>query len=287
MALVTDAAGKRFGPYEAEYTGRDTQLYALAVGADERVSLYFLERFGPVVVPTFAAVPAFQAAVAILPELGVAGSPIVHGEHRLALRNAIPPSGHLSTEISVRGIYDKGSGALLDLVARTTVDGKALSDNEIAFFVLGAGGFGGERGPKTEKFPAPARAPDHEVRMATAGTQAIFYQHCFPPHPALESVPLPPEGNLHIDPEAARAAGFDAPLLQGLCTFGYLARAVILSALKEDAGALVRIRARFAAPVHPGQALQTGVWREDGRWLACMKNEAGEVIISDAVIETG
>lgn len=287
MALATDAVGKTFGPFRIDYTSRDTGIYALAVGADETEQIYFSRRSGPLVLPTFAIAPGFQAAAACLPELGLVGLPVLHGEQCLRVNGPVPPQGCFETELTVRGIYDKGKGALLDLVARTRVDGKDLAENEIGYFVPGIGGFGGERGPKPEKHPPPDRLADHRVSMETGGTQSILYNLSALPDPAFEALPEAKEGNLHTEPEAARAAGFPAPLLHGICTMGYLARAVIRTVLKDDPLAVRAIRGRFSAPVFPGEALLAELWEEGDKVIAQMKNEDGVVVVSDALIESG
>lgn len=156
MAINLSAVGRTFGPVPMPYTPRDVMTYALAVGADETELPFVYELYGPLVVPSFAAVPSFKAAVGILTELGIEGRPTVHGEQRLRLVRSIPPTGTFDTELRVNGIYDKGSGALNDMSCRTSVGGEAVCDNALTFFVLGEGGFGGERGPKADRIEPPA-----------------------------------------------------------------------------------------------------------------------------------
>ena len=67
---------------------------------------------------------------------------------------------------------------------------------------------------------------------------------------------------LHIDPAAARKAGFDDVFLHGLCTFGFAARAIINSLGQGDPNTLQSISCRFAKPVKLGAPLRTEVWRD-------------------------
>jgi acyl dehydratase len=63
---------------------------------------------------------------------------------------------------------------------------------------------------------------------------------------------------LHIDPEVARAAGFErGPILHGLCTFGFMARSVVRGACGGDERRLLALGAQFRKPVWPGDRLVT------------------------------
>jgi 3-hydroxybutyryl-CoA dehydratase len=74
---------------------------------------------------------------------------------------------------------------------------------------------------------------------------------------------------IHIDAAVGRAAGYDGVILQGMCTFSWLADACV--GYLGDPSRLVRIRARFTKPVAAGDAL-----RIQGR---CASVEAGRVRI--------
>src|SRR5690606_7472072 len=71
---------------------------------------------------------------------------------------------------------------------------------------------------------------------------------------------------LHADPDFARRAGFERPILHGLCTWGRAAHAVIEQACDNDPTRLAAFRARLSAPVYPGETLRLSLWRAgDGR----------------------
>ena len=67
---------------------------------------------------------------------------------------------------------------------------------------------------------------------------------------------------LHIDPDFAGMAGFDRPILHGLCTFGNVGRAVIDTVCDGDPTRFRSIKVRFAAPVMPGETIVTDIWKE-------------------------
>ena len=142
--------------------------------------------------------------------------------------------------------------------SETTVsapDGTLLWTQRRSIFARGEGGFGGERGPSTSD-AAPDRAPDVEVSVPILPQQALLYRLCGDRNP------------LHSDPEFAAAAGFPRPILHGLCTYGMTCKAIVDTLLDGDAGAVAAYGARFAGVAFPGETLNVGIWKEDGRLLA-------------------
>lgn len=90
---------------------------------------------------------------------------------------------------------------------------------------------------------------------------------------------------LHLDDDAAVAAGFPGVIGHGMLTLGILAAA--LDAWAGAHGDLTSLRAQFRAPVFPGdevvaRALVTG-WDEDGR---VARLEAWVEVQRDGVTET-
>jgi acyl dehydratase len=67
---------------------------------------------------------------------------------------------------------------------------------------------------------------------------------------------------VHADPRIASEAGFERPILHGLCTFAMAAWSAVRELAGGDATALESVSARFKAPVLPGQLLRTELWRD-------------------------
>jgi acyl dehydratase len=279
-----DKVGQMFGPFSHQYSRSDAILYALAVGAYETELSFVYERHGPVVLPSFPIGPAFVAAANTLGELDVGDGLPLHGEQQLRLSGPIPTSGTIDTEVLVRGIYDKGSGALVDLLCRSSVGGRPLCENDASFFIVGAGGFGGDRGPKAERLQMPARVPDFVSEMTTDRRQAALYRLTLMSSPGAMAEPGEERSDSHIDPASV---GMERPLLYGICTLGIATTAVTREALDGDPSAIRGVRARFAAPVHPGQTLTTEIWQDDSRLLLQMKNDDGTVVLANAAIDLG
>src|SRR3546814_20655651 len=67
---------------------------------------------------------------------------------------------------------------------------------------------------------------------------------------------------LHADPEVARKAGFDQPILHGLCTMGIACRAILATYCADDPARLKGMVNRFTSRVFPGEHLRFGFFVE-------------------------
>ncbi|HOO90822.1 MAG TPA: MaoC family dehydratase [Syntrophales bacterium] len=72
---------------------------------------------------------------------------------------------------------------------------------------------------------------------------------------------------IHIDPEFGKAVGLGGVILHGMCTFGFMTKAV--TDWTGDPGALKRIQCRFVRPVHIDDTVTTR-----GRVAAIKENRA-------------
>ena len=175
----------------------------------------------------------------------------------------------------VKNIYDKGKGAVYDiLITGRTMAGDLLYEAGYVNFYLRAGGFGGDPGPKGERLDPPEGVgPDFSVTETVPVSQAALYRLNGDINP------------LHIDPVAAKRAGFERPILHGLCTYGYAVRAVINGALEGDSDRLKGFNARFSSPVYPGEALTTEGWKTDKGYIVRVSSPT-DPVITHAFAET-
>ena len=70
------------------------------------------------------------------------------------------------------------------------------------------------------------------------------------------------ENPLHADPERAKVAGFDRPILHGAASFGIAAHAILRTCADYRPERLASIEARFSRPVFPGETIRTEMWPE-------------------------
>lgn len=271
--LGPDIVGQELPETTYTYDDRDVMLYALGIGASE---LDFVFERNLKVIPTFAVIPAFPALTGITGAVEINPVMVLHGEQSIQLHQQIPVKATLKTNGTVTGVYDKGKGALITIEAKTKIDGgDHLFTNTFGVFVRGAGDFGGERGPEAPN-KAPDRAPDKTVEMVTAANQAMIYRLSGDRNP------------LHIDPAFASMAGYDRPILHGLCTFGHVGRAVLAEYCDNDPAKLGALSARFSGVVYPGDTITTEMWDEgSGRIVLQAKTQAGRAVISNAAAQVG
>ena len=79
----------------------------------------------------------------------------------------------------------------------------------------------------------------------------------------------------------ARAAGFERPILHGLCTFAVAGHALLRTACDYDPARLTALKARFSAPVYPGETLRTDIWHgADGIAFRTVAVERDTVVLS-------
>ncbi len=144
----------------------------------------------------------------------------------------------------------------------TSASGEELWTVRSSIFVRGEGGWGGDRGQGTT-VEIPDRAPDAETTYDVTPQQALLYRLCGDRNP------------LHADPGFAQAAGFPAPILHGLCSYGIVLRTVTDALLGGDATRVGAFTARFAGVVLPGETIRVRAW-ETAEGIVVSATIAGE-----------
>ena len=236
------------------WTSSDVLLYQLSIGGNQL--RHTLETAGLQVFPSFGVVaPTFHETDP--PPLDIPGcdinlSQVVHGSQEVSVTAPIPTSGTATLNTYVSDVWDKGKAAVIwqEGVARLatdTGDGPIIWRVKSSIFVKGEGGFGGSRGESTA-VEIPDRAPDATREFKVSPQQALLYRLCGDRNP------------LHADPEFAKNAGFPAPILHGLCTYGIVLREVTEALLDGDMNAVGSFGARFAGVVFPGETIQVRAW---------------------------
>lgn len=275
-----------FADIEQHYTHRDAILYSLGVGYGANPldpdELAFVYEKDLRVSPTFAAVLGYPGFWAKDPRSGIDWVRMLHGEHTLRIHRPLPPAATVIGRSRVARVVDKGAGkgALL-LIEREVTDkatGERLATIEQLNFCRGDGGYSAN-GDTSDDAPTsppavPARKPDAACELPTRTEAALVYRLSGDDNP------------LHADPDVARAAGFERPILHGLATWGVAAHAVLKMQCGSDPARLALFRARFTSPVYPGETIRTEMWR-DGNTVQFRAHAVGRnvVVLDNGIAE--
>ena len=277
MPINPDAAGSVGPSAEFSWTSKDSLLYAMGVGAGVSDPTGFeleftTENSNDV---TQRALPT-QVVV-----MGGGSTPgfgdfnpvhLLHAEQAITLHQPVPAAGTAVATGRVGPIYDKGKAALVYLETDVAdVDGNPIWNTRSGLFIGGEGGWGGDRGPATE-WHLPDRDADHVVAYPTRPDQALLYRLNGDRNP------------LHSDPTFAAAAGFDKPILHGLCTYGFTGRALLHALCGSDPARFGSMGGRFKSPVVPGETLEIYAWEEDGQVM--FQTRVGDRVVFDNGVMT-
>ncbi|XP_014473936.1 PREDICTED: peroxisomal multifunctional enzyme type 2 isoform X2 [Dinoponera quadriceps] len=274
--------------FKHSYNYRDIILYALGVGAtvqepsDMRYLYENCEEFA--ILPTFYVLygpigcmntSLLQKAI---PHLQVDMTKILHGEQYLEIYKQLPVEATVETHYKVQDVLDKEKSAVVLIQHDTydTTNGEKLASGQMTAFIVGTGGFGGKR-TSPHSIPLvdpPARNPDMSITQQTSFDQAALYRLSGDLNP------------MHIDTSFAAIAGYERPILHGLCSLGFSTRHVLRAYAGGDPNLFKSIKTRFIKPVLPGQTLRTDMWRENKRiHFQTSVVETGTPVVAGAYID--
>jgi acyl dehydratase len=271
---------------EAAWTERDVILYHLGLGAGadslDPAELGWVYEKKLKVVPTFAMVAGQGVSAGNvtpvgmnLPGIDIDLRKILHGGQSLTVHAPIPASGTATISSRVSDVWDKGKAAVIVLEQSAhAADGNPLWTSAMQIWARGEGGFGGESGPEAAG-SAPDRDADTVLVSRTGSAQALVYRLSADMNP------------LHADPEFAKMAGFDRPILHGLASYGVVCKAVVDGVLDGDPTRVKSFSVRFAGSLYPGETIETSVWR-DGDLVtvsATCPERDGQPVLTHATME--
>lgn len=245
-----------FKPIEHVLQSRDCMLYAAGIGLGARPEhpgdLQFLYEKGLKVFPSFVNVIAHPGGWVQAPELEIDWVRLLHGEQAYEMHCPLEPGKTYVGTFQVTDVVDKGAGKgaliLMRKTLRETGRDNPVSTVTSTYFLRGDGGCGGTASEAPAPHALPDRAPDGTCVLATLPQAALIYRLSGDYNP------------IHIDPAIARKAGFERPILHGLCTLGVATRAIVQAVCDDQADRLKSFRLRFSSPVYPGETIATDYW---------------------------
>lgn len=239
------------------YSGDDALLYALGVGfgddPDESRELAYVYR-QPLLktVPTLATMlPKSDFPTA---EHGWGSGRGIHTEHKLELFRPLPASANLLANRRVIDVTENPDGAVAAIVVQS--DLRMASDDTALFSSLStlvAGDpFAHGRGLPAAlvRTKLPKRDPDLSCDIRTRRDHSLLFSLAGDHDP------------VYTDAAAARASGYEAPLLHGRCVLGIACRAILRTICDYDYTLIRGMEARLSAPVFPGETVTTDMWQD-------------------------
>ena len=246
-----------FPPMEQSYTWKDSVLYALGLGYGANSlsasELAFVYEENLKVVPSICVVLAHPGFWAKRPEFGINWVKILHGEQSFEIHKPLPPEGVVRGEYEIEAVDDKGpeKGAILYQTKRLYEgsSNELLATVRSVVFLRGDGGCGSFGTPPPAATALPDGPAEFVCTLATLPQQALIYRLSGDYNP------------IHADPIAAAKAGFDRPILHGLCTMGFATRAILQTLSPGAPERLKSMFVRFSKPVYPGETIATEMYK--------------------------
>jgi len=276
---------------EASYNTRDAIIYALGIGCSEQHFIYEND-------PNFAVFPTIPFALlfkgtsqdvlpfpppgAAMPKFVLPGTRAgLDGERFMEQHGALSAKGmRLKVRSRIVGVHKRGkAGALVE--SETEVHDAATNIKLFRVvsgtFMVGAHSFQDIGTSFSANVPVPDREADKTLEMQVGAQQAQLYRLSGDYNP------------LHVSPPFAKSVGFGEPILHGLCTLGFTARAVVSAFANNDPSSFRAMRVRFSSPVLPGQMLVVKMWvstEHKGRVLVqTFVKETNKVVINHSYVD--
>lgn len=228
--------------------------------------------------PVFAILPVWDAIEPASKSVasGEARKRVVHYEQDMLLHRPIEAGMTLVSQATPVALLGRPNGTSLVIRTETRTDrGELVNEQYITEFFRGveAAESIGER-PPDHRLDANGDEPVAEIPYRIAEDQTELYADASGDRFAI-----------HLDDEFARSVGLPGRIVHGLCTMAHAGRAALEAAGESDPRAVKRLAVRFSAPLFPGDALTTRVWRLDGGVGFESVNGDGLAVLKDGRLE--
>jgi acyl dehydratase len=250
---------KPFAAITTTYGIKDTMLYALSVGASrdatDPVDLRLTYEKDLVALPSMASVLSSPGLWMRQPEYEIDWVRLLHGEQSIELKRPLPVEGTVHGHFRVVAVKDKGADKGASLFFERILkdeNGEDIVTIRSTYVLRGDGGCGDWGEAPEALTELPDRSPDHAVAVPTLDNQALLYRLNGDFNP------------IHSDPEVARAAGFDRPIMHGLGSMGIACHALVREFCEGDPTRVSAMSLRFSKPFFPGETMALECFEEDG-----------------------
>jgi acyl dehydratase len=261
------------------YGERECILYALGIGIgmdplDAGELKFVYERAGLQAFPTMAVVLGWPGRMTD-PAFGIDERLVVAGDLKVTLHRPLAAQAKLVSRPRVKEVIDKGAGSAAIIQNTRELlgeDGAPVATVDSSTFARKHGGFGGKARETPVPHAVPQTAPELICDLPTPPNLALLYRLNGDENP------------LHADPQRAKAAGFDRPILHGAASFGVAARAILRTCADYQPERLKSIEARFSRPVFPGDTVRTEMWKQGERVsFQCRVVARNDIVLSNGL----
>jgi acyl dehydratase len=281
MAMNRDLIGRSYGTSTYRVEPEAVIRYARATNETNRRFLDAESRGGLIAPPVFPVVYHARALGKPIgdPALNIDFKRALHGEQEMTFHRPVRPGDVITTTPAIEDIRDKGSGETIAIRLRSENQaGELVEETLFTLFVRGQERKDGKGAAAQPSRPDSAPPPLAEVAQQLDPDQTFRYAEA-----SGDRV------KIHLDPEAAKRAGFPGIIGHGLCTLAFVSRAVVEGVGGSAPARLRRISVRFAAPVIPGEVITTRIWPagDTGAYAFETQDPRGKAVIRDgrAVVE--
>lgn len=266
-----------FPTVSQSYDAKTTLLYALGVGAgadpvSER-ELPFVFEAHLRAIPSQVSVLGYPGFWLAEPELGVDWLKMLHGEQHLIFGTPLAAAGDVRANFKIVGVDDKGQDKGATIFFEKEISdantGALISTVRSTYFLRGDGGCGSWGEIVAPPSALPDRKPDLVFDCPTLPRQALIYRLSGDMNP------------IHADPKAAASAGFDRPILHGLCTFGVATYGLVQQVCDGIPERLREIFVRFSRPTYPGETIRLECFEESGALRFRARAVERDVVVLD------
>lgn len=272
----------RIDDVSQRYTERDSAFYALTVGMgrdpldESRLAFVDPSRGASQrAVPSMALVLGYPGFWMVRPDTTIDPTRILHGTQAIEWHRPLPASGEVVGRTRVVRLVDRGAGKHGMVVSERKIadaaTGELYATLTQVHVLRGQGGFGGDSEPLPAPHPISQEEPHWTIDIPTTRDQALFYRL---------------NGDLfglHSDPQLARKAGFQRPILHGMCVAGIATQALMRVFVDDEPARLRSIEIRFSAPVFPGDTIRVEAWPDGSFQARCVERD--EIVLSNGLLK--
>lgn len=282
MAInYTALKNRQFDDVYHRYGAKDSILYALGIGmgADPSDVNQLRYVYGPelLAMPTMAVVLGCPGFWMRSPDTGLDWQSVLHVAQELTIHQALHPVGEVVGKTAIESIVDKRAAGALLTTRRDVVDavtGELVATSRSVILCRSNGNFGGGDPSIPPLYHPLEGPPDLTCVLPSFAQSALIYRLSGDDNP------------LHADIRVAQSAGFEHPILHGMCVFGMVGHAALRTLCGYEPARLKRLKLSFCSPFYPGEALKTSFWLQGHGTAAfqCHSVARGVMVIKHGLV---